>query len=158
VKTIVVGVDGSQHADAALEFAAEEASLRGARLLIVCAWQIPMGFGPEAFYPSVLLQGLGDNAVSIVQAAVARVRELQPQVACEGKAVEGHPAAALLKEAADAILVVVGSHGHGGFTSILLGSVSQQVVHHAPCPVVVVHKRGNSPTPSGTDKWRRVGA
>jgi nucleotide-binding universal stress UspA family protein len=51
VKTIVVGVDGSQHGDAALEFAAEEASLRGARLLIVCAWQIPMAFGPNAFYP-----------------------------------------------------------------------------------------------------------
>jgi nucleotide-binding universal stress UspA family protein len=138
VKTIVVGVDGSQHADAALAFAAEEAALRGTRLLIVCAWQIPMAFGPNAFYPRELLGGLGDDARSIVQAAVARVRELQPQVACEGKAVEGHPAAALLEEAADAILIVVGSHGRGGFTSLLLGSVSQQVVHHAPCPVVVV--------------------
>ena len=124
MKTIVVGVDGSQHGDAALEFAAEEASLRGARLLIVCAWQIPMAFGPNTFYVSELLKGLGDDAEGIVQAAVARARELQPQVACEGKAVEGHPAAALLEEAADAILIVVGSHGHGGFASLLLGSVS----------------------------------
>ena len=74
-----------------------------------------------------------------MQAAVARVRELQPSVTCEGKAIEGHPAAVLIKEGDQADMIVVGRHGHGGFTSLLLGSVSQQVVHHAPCPVVVVH-------------------
>jgi nucleotide-binding universal stress UspA family protein len=138
VKTIVVGVDGSKHAEAALEFAAEEASLRGARLLVVCAWEIPMAFGPNAVYPSELLQGLPNEADITVQWAVARARELQPQVACEGEAIQGHPAAVLLKEAKHAGMIVVGSRGRGGFSSLLLGSVSQQVVHHAPCPVVVV--------------------
>ena len=136
--TIVVGFDGSKHAEAALEFAAEEASLRGARLLIVFAWEMPLAFGPNAVYPSELLKGLPSEAEITVQWAVARARELQPQVACEGKAIEGHPAAVLLKEAEHAHMIVVGSRGRGGFTSLLLGSVSQQVVHHAPCPVVVV--------------------
>jgi nucleotide-binding universal stress UspA family protein len=138
VKTIMVGVDGSKHAAAALEFAAEEASLRGARLLVVYAWEIPMAFGPNAVYPSELLQGLPNEADITVHWAVARARELQPQVACEGEAIQGHPAAVLLKEAEHANMIVVGSRGRGGFSSLLLGSVSQQVVHHAPCPVVVV--------------------
>ena len=73
-----------------------------------------------------------------MQAAVARVAELQPSVSCEGKAVEGHPTAAILKEAEQADMIVVGSRGRGGFANLLLGSVTQQVVHHALCPVVVV--------------------
>lgn len=122
--TILVGVDGSKYAEAALEFAAEEASLRAARLLIVFAWEPHEGFSGEAEITT--------------QWAVARVAELQPEVACEGKAIGGHPAAVLLKEAEDANMIVVGSRGRGGFTSLLLGSVSQQVVHQATCPVVVV--------------------
>jgi nucleotide-binding universal stress UspA family protein len=136
--TIVVGFDGSKYAEAALEFAVEEASLRRARLLIVFAWEIPMMIEPMGFYPQQSFRGLPDEAEITVQWAVARAQELQPQVACEGEAIEGHPAAVLLKEAEDADMIVVGSRGRGGFTSLLLGSVSQQVVHHASCPVVVV--------------------
>jgi nucleotide-binding universal stress UspA family protein len=66
------------------------------------------------------------------------VAELQPVVTCEGRAIEGQPAGVLLKEAEQADMIVVGSRGHGGFANLLLGSVTQQVVHHAPCPVVVV--------------------
>jgi nucleotide-binding universal stress UspA family protein len=138
MNTIVVGVDGSKQGEAALEFAAEEAALRGARLLIVGAWEIPMMIEPVGVYPGESFEGLREDTESIVQAAVARVRELQPVVACEGKAIEGRPAALLLKEAEHADMIVVGSRGRGGFASLLLGSVSQQVVHHAPCPVVVV--------------------
>lgn len=142
MKTIVVGVDGSKHGEAALGFAAQEAALRGARLLIVCAWEIPMMIEPVGVYSAESFEGLRDNAESvaesIVQAAVARVAELHPLVACEGKAIEGQPAAILLKEAQDADMIVVGSRGRGGFASLLLGSVSRQVVHHASCPVVVV--------------------
>src|SRR5665811_896424 len=139
MQTIVVGVDGSAHGEAALGFAAQEAALRGARLLIVCAWEIPMMIEPVGVvYAADSFEGLPDAAESTVQAALARVAELQPLVACEGKAIQGQPAAILLKEAQDAEMIVVGSRGHGGVASLLLGSVSQQVVHHAPCPVVVV--------------------
>lgn len=144
MKTIVVGVDGSKHGGAALGFAAEEAALRAARLLIICAWEFPMTIAPAGVYPAEAFESLRDDAETIVRAAVARVAELQPLVACEGKAVEGQPAAILLKEAQDADMIVVGSRGHGGFASLLLGSVSQQVVHHAPCPVVVVRSTASS--------------
>ena len=116
----------------------EEAALRGAHLLIVCAWETPMVVSPVGFYPAEAFEGLAENARSIVRAAVARVAKLQPLGTCEGKAVEGQPAAVLLKEAEQAGMIVVGSRGRGGFATLLLGSVTQQVVHHAPCPVVVV--------------------
>lgn len=61
-----------------------------------------------------------------------------PEVRVEGVLVHGQPDVVLLDEAADADLVVVGSRGRGGIAGLLLGSVSQRIVHHAPCPVVVV--------------------
>lgn len=135
---IVVGVDGSEHADRALEFAAQEAVLRDARLVIVCAWEVPAMISPSGVPPPGYFEDLRDEAESIVQAAVARAAALQPRIAGEGKAIEGHPAAVILQEAEHADMIVVGSRGRGGFASLLLGSVTQQVVHHALCPVVVV--------------------
>jgi nucleotide-binding universal stress UspA family protein len=72
-----------------------------------------------------------------VNEAVATAKELQPTIGCEGKAVQGQPAEVLLEEARDAEFIVVSNRGHGGFASLLLGSVSHQVVQHAPCPVTV---------------------
>lgn len=138
MQTIVVGVDGSAHGEAALGFAAQEAALREARLLIVCAWQLPSIIAPEGVYPTEVFQSVRDEAEDVIQRAVARVAERQPQVACDAKAIEGQPAAVLLEQAQGADMIVVGSRGHGGFASLLLGSVSQQIVHHAPCPVVIV--------------------
>ena len=142
MKTIVVGVDGSEHGEAALALAAEEAFLRGAHLVIVSVWDAPVVMSPQYVYPAEMFEDLRTLAESFVQAAVARVAELQPQVACEGKAMEGQAASILLKEAEQAGMIVVGSRGRGGFSSLLLGSVSQQVVHHAPCPVLVVRQAG----------------
>jgi nucleotide-binding universal stress UspA family protein len=138
VGTIVAGVDGSEHAEAALRFAAEEASLRSALLLVISAWEIPLTLSPMGAYPAESFDGFRDSAESVIRAAVARVKELQPHVPCQGKAVSGHPAEVILREAEDADMIVVGSRGHGGFASLLLGSVTQHLVHHARCPVVVV--------------------
>jgi len=138
METIVVGVDGSEQGEAALAFAAKEAALRGARLLVISVWEAPAMVAPIVGYPPDPLEAYRESAESIAQAAVARVAELQPSVACEGKAVKGHPAEVLLKEAERADMIVVGNRGRGGFASLLLGSVTQHLVHHAQCPVVVV--------------------
>jgi nucleotide-binding universal stress UspA family protein len=142
---VVVGVDGSEHGEAALEFAAEEAALRSAELRVVCAWELPaLEFPVDGAMSADVLPGLlrsiGDEADGICQAAVARVRELQPSVSCEPRVVEGHAGSVLLDEARGATLLVVGSRGRGELAGMLLGSVSHQVLHHAPCPVTVVPK------------------
>jgi nucleotide-binding universal stress UspA family protein len=117
METIVVGVDGSVCARAALQFAAREAALRKARLRIVCAWEIPPavyggGFAPTLDQPT--LDGFRAGAETVAQEAVAAAKELQSTIECEGKAVQGQPAEVLLEEARDADLIVVGNRGHGG--------------------------------------------
>jgi nucleotide-binding universal stress UspA family protein len=142
MKTIVVGVDGSEGGKAALEFAVEEAALRGARLKVVTAWEIPpavvAGLAADSGFFDQSLMEARQHAEAIVAEAVARAAQLQPSVVLEPRVVEGHEAKTLLEEAKDASLIVVGSRGHGGFTGLLLGSISQQVVNHARCPVTVV--------------------
>lgn len=141
METILVGVDGSECARDALIRAANEAALRGARLRVVCAWDVPPAVYAGGFAPSFdqsTLDGFRENAEAVVREAVAEVERLHPSLACEGEALEGQPAEVLLDQARNASLVVVGNRGRGGFASLLLGSVSQQVVHHAPCPVLVV--------------------
>ena len=140
---VVVGVDGSEHAAAALRFALVEAERLRAELVAVYAWQAP----DAPVDPFTVLQA--DVAVDREQ-QVARAREwllrtvdeartpLTQRVPVRVETPEKHPAAALLDEGADADLSVVGSRGRGGFTGLLLGSVSQQVLNHAVVPVAVV--------------------
>ena len=138
---IVVGVDGSECAKAALASAAEEAALRGAALRIVSAWEIPPAVFGGGLAPTLdqgTLDAFRQGAQGVIDDAVAEATRLQPSVKCDGAAVEGPPAEVLLDEAEGASLIVVGNRGRGGFASLMLGSVSQQVVHHAPCPVLVI--------------------
>jgi nucleotide-binding universal stress UspA family protein len=138
---IVVGVDGSEGGAAALAFAAEEAALRNTDLRIVSAWWIPVaayGDGINAPLDAATMEAFRERAEQIADEAAATAKKLQPSVQVEAKALSGQPADVLLEQAADVQLVVVGRRGLGGFKSLLLGSVSQQVVHHATCPVVVV--------------------
>jgi nucleotide-binding universal stress UspA family protein len=137
METIVVGVDGSEGARAALEYATREAALRRAQLRVVYAWQISPVIYSSGYAPD-LDEGFNEAAETLAREAVAAVKELDGTVECEGEAVEGQPALVLLREARDADLIVVGNRGHGGFASLLLGSVSHQVVQHAHCPVTVV--------------------
>lgn len=139
--TIVVGVDGSACGQAALEFAVAEAALRKASLRVVCAWELPSAAyaaGLSSGVDASVIEVFRDDAQTFAREAVENVKRWQPDVDCEGLAVEGQAAEILLQQAEDADLIVVGNRGRGGFASLLLGSVSQQVVHHAPCPVVVV--------------------
>lgn len=134
---VVVGIDGSDASIDALRFAADESRLRSARLRIVCAWTLPVGNeGPGTSWPDPSVYERGaQHAIDAAMTAIGRELE---GIEVEPRVVLGGGASALLENCSDAALVVVGSRGHGGFTGLLLGSVSQQVVLHAPCPVAVV--------------------
>ena len=132
---VAVGVDGSEHAQLALAWAAEEARLRGARLRAVHVWSYLNQAG-EAFDPTYG----DDDARRLLQEAVAGVTDVDVELTV----VNDLPARGLLDSAQDADLLVVGARGLGGFQGLLLGSVSQQVVQHAPCPVVIVPERRDS--------------
>lgn len=137
---VVVGIDGSAGATAALRWAAAEARLRGGRLLIVHAW--------TPVYTDVLLGGGFSRSRVDGSHAHQAAKELLAQatagldadgVEIERRAVEGGAPEVLVAAADEGDLLVVGSRGHGGFAGLLLGSVSQQCAHHARCPVVIVH-------------------
>ncbi len=151
MKTIVVGVDGSEGANAALAFAAHEAAVHGATLRVVCAWQVHYGAYAAGFIPPPdLREPLEAHAAEVARHAAELAMELEPSVYAEHEAVEGYPAAVLVAESRDATLVVVGSRGHGGFASMLLGSVSHEVTQHAACAVAIVPKTAS--TQSASDK------
>jgi nucleotide-binding universal stress UspA family protein len=137
---ILVGIDGSEAAHRALVSAAHEAALRGEQLRIVYAWQVPPPFYAGGYVPDLgpEREQAQHSAQQLVDDAVAAVAAAEPGVSCSGEAVEGQAAATLLDRGRFASLLVVGNRGRGGFKSLLLGSVSQQVVHHAHCPVLVV--------------------
>lgn len=136
---IVVGVDGSPGSRAALRWAHEEAQLRRVALEVVSAWQFPMMTSLPAFGAMPPPEDLsGEAEAALRQALVEEGVSSSDDVAVTSVVTEGAAAAALLDAAADADLLVVGSRGHGGFTGLLLGSVSQQCASHAACPVVVV--------------------
>ena len=140
--TVVVGVDRSEGARAALRFAAEEAKLRRAKLRVVHAWQYSAAgtAGVESFYPAVGVE-VSEVRDAAEQALAETLRsalsDADPREV-EQRVVEGRAAGVLVNESRDADLLVVGSRGRGGFSGLLLGSVSQQVSHHAACPVVIV--------------------
>jgi nucleotide-binding universal stress UspA family protein len=139
--TIVVGVDGSEHAHAALVFAVDEAAMRGAQLRVVAAWDLAPAVYSGGFTPGFdqeTVDAFRDTAATVVREALAEATRLKPELDLEGRTREGQAAEVLLAEASDALLLVVGNRGRGGFTSLLLGSVSQQLVLHSPCPVLVV--------------------
>jgi nucleotide-binding universal stress UspA family protein len=135
--TIVVGVDGSPGALAALRFAIEEARLRKAQVKAVFAWSIPfVADVPSGLLPELLADFRADAETLLKEALVAAGDTTGVEI--ERVVADSPPGSALLEAAVGADLLVVGSRGRGGFRGLLLGSVSQQCAHHAPCPVVIV--------------------
>jgi len=134
---IVVGVDGSEPSLNALRWAAEQARMTGATLRVLTTWQVATGTGwvptfPVDYDPQAVARQALDEAVTETLGA-------DPDVAVERIVKEGHAAPILLAAAKDADLLVVGSHGHGAFAGMLIGSVSEHLVRHAPCAIVIVH-------------------
>lgn len=136
---IIVGYDGSEGSTAALNWAATAASQRGRSLEVVTTWTMPaadLGIGASA----TLQQDLVDELRKEAQATNDEGLEIAAQsgVNATGTVVVGRPASAIVNRSEEAEMVVVGSHGTGGLTGYLLGSVSRQVATHAACPTVVV--------------------
>jgi len=136
-QVIVVGVDGSASSKAALRWAIRQAKLTGAAVQAVTAWRFPLGYGMAAIDGASVID-YETSAKQILTEALAEVSGLDPEVPVRPLVTEGHAAEVLLKAARGAQLLVVGSRGHGGFTSALLGSVSMYCVLHAHCPVLVM--------------------
>ena len=125
---VVAGADGSSASQAALRFAVEEAALRSAPLMVVCALaDCPGRLGHE--------QQLQEN----VERLVDRLEKEYPEVTVLRQINAGGPLSALLVAAQEAQLVVVGARGLGGVRGMRLGSVARGVLQHAPCPVGIVH-------------------
>lgn len=132
---IVVGVDGSSSSLQALRWAMQQARRTGDEVHAVISWMPPTTYGwalgtPDIDWPANARQVLDDALASTVTAEEA--------AGMHRHVIRGHPAQALLDAADGAELLVVGSRGHGGFGGMLLGSVSQHVIAHSPCPVVVI--------------------
>jgi nucleotide-binding universal stress UspA family protein len=139
MSTIVVGIDGSKGSLEALRFAIEEARFRGAELRAVNAWHIPPAVYGSGWAPApVDLDSYRKFAQTALDATLEDAGAADSGIKVTPILREGQPADVICLEAKNADLVVVGSRGLGGFRGLLIGSVSQQVVHHAPCPVVVV--------------------
>ena len=138
---IVVGVDGSQGSKTALTWAMTQAGRTGATVEAVTSWQYPTQYATAYGWTAVAFDD-DTYAASMAKVLDDTVAEVSAQMAHPvtvlAQVVEGHPAEVLLHAVADAELLVVGSRGHGTFAGIMLGSVSQHCVQHAPCPVVVV--------------------
>lgn len=134
---IVVGVDGSEGSRRALAWAVEEAGFRSTRLEVVYAYEVPRNLAQTASASRTddRLQAAAQSARDLVDAMTSDI----DGVDVDGQAIESEDAASTLVERSrDAAMLVVGSRGHGGLRSLLLGSVSQACAQQATCPVVII--------------------
>ena len=133
---ILVGVDGSIGSRAALRWAIEEATARGAVLDAVIVWESPYDFAK--FHYSVDHKEIAKRARERLLETIAEVAGPHPAVEVRPVVLEGDPAQLLCAWSDDADLIVVGSRGRGDFAGMLLGSVSEHCVTNAHCPVLVL--------------------
>ncbi|MGX1310620.1 nucleotide-binding universal stress UspA family protein [Streptomyces calvus] len=144
---VLLAVDGSPAGDAAAAFAFAEATLRGVPLVAMHVWNTwsePTPYeGPaDPLNVVVDLDRLRQRHRRLLEEAVAPWRAARPEVAVELRLERARVRHALLDASREAQLVVAGARGHGGFTGMLLGSVSQALLYHADCPVTVVRAEG----------------
>ncbi len=141
---IVVGVDGSDGSIDALIWATQEAKLRDAELHVVTAWEYPYLYAAGSTAMMLPLDQLEVEAKTTLDRAIETgVKDPDVRRHVHREVFSGNPAAVLRDLSEDADLIVVGARGHGGFFGLLLGSVSDQLVKHAACPVVVIRHKIN---------------
>lgn len=135
---VVVGVDGSEPARAALAFGLDEADRMGVGLVAVSVFHPPTVVADAGVPAGITADDLAGGTSAMLKAEVERCHPAHPDVPVDTRVVESSTGWALVREAAGSELLVVGSRGHGGFAGLLLGSVSQYALHHAQCPVAVI--------------------
>jgi nucleotide-binding universal stress UspA family protein len=151
---VVVGDDGSEHSDAAIEYAVEQARARGVPLRVVFAWQAPVVSPYTAAY-NALLEEVYEQQGRLAAERVTPWREKNPDVQIVDQQAPGHPVNVLVQAGDTADLLVMGSHGRGGLASAVLGSVSHAVLHRQTCPIAVVRPRAASrPAPAPARQTR----
>lgn len=137
---IIAGIDGSSHSQYALEWAMRESAIRREPLTVITVQPIAAsGWGGVLVFPGD--EEIRAEAQQAAQKAADKAAQQLGDTAAPSvtvRAVIGSPAEVLIEASRDADLLVVGSRGAGGFTRLVMGSVSSQVSHHARCPVVIV--------------------
>ena len=139
---VIVGVDGSPYADAAVGFAIEEAALRDSDLVVLHA-------RPQAEQDLSTMDEPGGSDALALATALAQWRDRYPNVRIVYRIAHGRPSRVFVDESADARLLVVGARGRGGFPGLRLGSVSQAALHHGSCPLMIIHN-GHPPDGGAT--------
>ena len=135
---IVVGVDGSGGSDAAVEFACRRAEATEEEVVLIHGWHDPSATGTtRREVPETFMERIAQEEKRLAD-TLAGVRAVHPAIRVDAEAIPVAAWRALSDASANASLVVVGSRGRGAFTGMLLGSVSQQVMQHAQCPVAIV--------------------
>ncbi len=135
-RRIVVGVDGSEPSKQALRWAGQIAGALDAEITAIAAWHIPIGYGISG---SAFPWDPAEDTTKALTEAVDEVFGPHRPIGIELLVGQGNSAEVLLDRSRDALMLIVGSRGHGGFAGLLLGSVSSSVAEHATCPVLVVH-------------------
>jgi nucleotide-binding universal stress UspA family protein len=145
VGRIVVGTDCSTQSTAAVAFAFAEARLRGVDLTAVHAWEVPLS-ASDLLFNAYQRTDLEDLQHKLLADHLVDLEQRYPDVQVRRVLAQGNPTGVLVRESAGADLLVVGSRGHGGFTGLLLGSVSEAAIQHARCPVAVVRHTSDPKT------------
>jgi len=140
VRPVVVGADGSGESLRAVEWAAREANRHRAPLRIVSAPALPPRLRAGHSSPGAVAAALRGISARALASAINRAEEAAPGLPVETDLLSGPPALAVAYAGTGAMMLVVGARGAGGFTALLLGSVSRYAATHATCPVVVVRE------------------
>ncbi len=150
-RTILVPTDFSSASDAALPHAATLARQSGARLLIVHVEEPPMAYGGGELY-----YGLPEPDSARIAAMLEKVKPSDPAIAFTHRLAMGDPASEICRIAADekAEMIVLGTHGRTGMFRLLMGSVAESILRHAPCPVLVYRETAaaRKPQPAAAAK------